>query len=263
MTITALCENTTHRNNLTAEHGLSLYIEAAGHRILFDMGQSGAFAANADTLGIDLAAVDFAVLSHGHYDHGGGLSTFLRRNTTAPVYVSAHAFGDHYNADGKYIGLDPALQRCKRLHFVDGVQALAPGITLHSGNTLPCPYPIRPYGLTVGCKGGCPDTFLHEQYLVLEEDGRRVVVSGCSHRGVLNVATHFRPDVLVGGFHFMKLSPDVEEDRATLDEAVRVLSALPCRYVTGHCTGQAAYGYMKEKMGEQLMYLATGDKVEG
>ena len=72
MIITSLLENTTSRSGIAAEHGLSLYIETATHRILFDMGQTDLFARNAEALGVDLTHVDLAVLSHGHYDHGGG-----------------------------------------------------------------------------------------------------------------------------------------------------------------------------------------------
>ena len=102
MKITALVENTVseeqaERLGLGREHGLSLYIEACGHRILFDMGQSGLFARNAAALGVDLAAVDLAVLSHGHYDHGGGLARFLELNGAAPVYLNEHAFEPHYH----------------------------------------------------------------------------------------------------------------------------------------------------------------------
>lgn len=71
MTITSLLENTAARAGIAAEHGLSLYIETATRRILFDMGQADLFARNAETLGIDLSRVDLAILSHGHYDHGG------------------------------------------------------------------------------------------------------------------------------------------------------------------------------------------------
>ena len=80
MRIVTLVENTSRRQDLTAEHGLSLYIETGSHKILFDAGQSAAFADNAEKLGIDLTQADLAVLSHGHYDHGGGLGKFLETN---------------------------------------------------------------------------------------------------------------------------------------------------------------------------------------
>ena len=109
MKLITLMENTTTRDDLVCEHGLSLYIEAGDLRILFGAGQSAAFADNAEKLGVDLSAVDLCILSHGHYDHGGGIARFLEVNDHAPVYVSRHAFGDFYNAEGKYIGLDSAL----------------------------------------------------------------------------------------------------------------------------------------------------------
>ena len=90
-------ENTAAGENLAAEHGLSLLIETGEHRILFDAGQTGAFADNAARLGLDLSTVDLAVLSHGHYDHGGGLARFLEINCHAPVYVNPHVFEPHYN----------------------------------------------------------------------------------------------------------------------------------------------------------------------
>ena len=114
MKIVTLMENTSCREDVCFEHGLSLYIETDTHKILFDAGQSAAFADNAEKLGVDLRKVDFAVLSHGHYDHSGGLGRFLEINGTASVYVSRYAFEPHYSANG-YIGLDPALQRSSRI----------------------------------------------------------------------------------------------------------------------------------------------------
>ena len=100
-------ENTASRPDVTAEHGLSLLIEAGGHAVLFDMGQSEAFADNAQKMGVDLNRVDAAVLSHGHYDHGGGLGRFFRENDHAPVYMHAQAFEPHYSHE-RFIGLNPA-----------------------------------------------------------------------------------------------------------------------------------------------------------
>ena len=92
MKVVTLMENTVCREGFRCEHGLSLYLETGNHKILFDAGQSAAFAENAEKLGVDLSKVDFAVLSHGHYDHGGGLGKFLQIHPKAPVYVSRYAF---------------------------------------------------------------------------------------------------------------------------------------------------------------------------
>ena len=82
MKITVLCENVSHAPEIEAEHGLSLFVESEGRRILFDMGQTELFARNATILGVKLSQVELAVLSHGHYDHGGGLESFFRENYT-------------------------------------------------------------------------------------------------------------------------------------------------------------------------------------
>ena len=92
MKIVCIVENTTKNEVLTAEHGLSLYIETEDKKILFDMGQTELFSVNAEKMKVDLAEVDVAVLSHGHYDHGGGLCTLMRLYPQIPVYASRYAF---------------------------------------------------------------------------------------------------------------------------------------------------------------------------
>lgn len=260
MKIVTLMENTACRPELAAEHGLSLYIEACGRRILFDAGQSGAFAENAGRLGVDLSAVDTAILSHGHYDHGGGMGRFLELNHIAPVYLRRDAFGAHFNGSEKYIGLDPLLRESGRLFFTDDGLDIAPGIRLRSGNQLPREVPFPSFGLNLREQGALhPDRFLHEQYLILEENGKRVVISGCSHKGIENILRWFRPDVLIGGFHFMKLDP--EQDAQTLADAAEALLAFPTVYYTGHCTGQAQYDFLRKRMGERLHPLNTGTEI--
>lgn len=259
MKIWTLMENTAAREDLAAEHGLSLYIEAAGKRILFDAGQSGGFLDNGEKMGIDLSKVDFAVLSHGHYDHGGGLLRFLEANTHAPVYVSPRACGDYYNASNRYIGLDPELKHHKRLVPVENVRELAEGITLLSCSGREPVAAVDSAGLQK--KEGdtlVPDDFAHEQYLLIREKGLRVVISGCSHRGIVNILRWLPCDVLIGGFHFMKKDPQGREVR----EAAQQLMKSGTVFYTCHCTGQAQYEAMKELMGSRLHYLAAGDRIE-
>ncbi len=258
MKITVLTENTTRKKNLVAEHGLSLYIETEKYKILFDMGQTDAFALNAEKLGVDLEAVDFAVLSHGHYDHGGGIEKFLEINPKAKIYLNENAFGNHFNGIGKYIGLDKKLQGCERLVFISDEFEIEEGINLFSCNKLAKKHPINPYGLGIDRGNGVePDDFLHEQYLLINEGGRKFLFSGCSHKGVLNIAQWFSPDFFIGGFHLSKLDTQTDE-RETLDEIAHILMESDAEYYTAHCTGTEQFAYLESIMGGRLNYLSTG-----
>ena len=136
MKITCLVDDCA-REGVGAEHGLSLWVEACGKKLLFDSGASGLFLENAARLGIDIAEADFAVLSHAHYDHGGGLAAFLQANSRAKVYVRAGAFAPRYarRRSGKteYIGIDAALAGNGRVVETGETCTLAPGLTLFSG----------------------------------------------------------------------------------------------------------------------------------
>ena len=255
MRITALIENTSARGFPT-EHGLSLFVETAERKFLFDMGQTDLFARNAETLGIDLTTVDFAVLSHGHYDHGGGLKTFLALNDHAPVYMSRYAFEPHYNGTEKYIGLDQDLKSSHRLVFVDEDIQVAEGITIYGCHHAPKIMDFGSCGLNMIQDGRmAEDDFRHEQYLLVVENGKRILFSGCSHRGILNIMHWFRPDICIGGFHLSKLPLD-----ETLAGYAKALDAYPTAYYTGHCTGTAQYQFMKERM-RHLHYLSVGDSI--
>ena len=259
MKFTTLFENTACSDSLASGHGLSLYIETAHHHILFDMGPDDGFARNAASLGVDLERVDTAVLSHGHYDHGGGMLRFLDRNRRAKLYVNQNAFGIHRNAAGRYIGLDPMLAERGRLVKTGDEYAIAPGLTLFSCNQLPRPVPTDPGGLTeqVG-EFLLPDEFLHEHYLLVEENGKRILLSGCSHKGILNILSWFRPDVLVGGFHFKDLDPEGEQLRS-YGEALATFDTI---FYTGHCTGQSQFDRLKTILGDRLRAISTGMTIE-
>lgn len=261
MNVTSLLENTTKCSAMQTEHGLSLYIETKTKKILFDMGQTSLFLENARKLDIELSAVDFAVLSHGHYDHGGGLPDFLRINDHAPVYISRFAFEPYYNRKDKYIGLDLRILQKeefrKRIRFTGDEQEIADGIRLFSCNSYNRPYGMRNFGLSKKIDGHVlHDDFRHEQYLRIEEDGKTVLFSGCSHKGIMNIVSWFSPDILIGGFHFSSLAPGNE-----LEYAANVLNTYPTVYYTCHCTGTEQYKFMSERM-NNLHYLGCGERVK-
>jgi 7,8-dihydropterin-6-yl-methyl-4-(beta-D-ribofuranosyl)aminobenzene 5'-phosphate synthase len=256
MKITSLLENTTEREDMRVEHGLSLYIETESHRILFDMGHTDLFYKNAMVLGIDLSSVDVAILSHGHYDHGGGLRRFLEINSHAPVYIHKDAFLPHYNGTEKYIGLDISLKDHPRIIFTDNECCITDSLTLFSHNNKEKKHPTIPSGLTE--KIGdvfVPDDFRHEQYLLIEENGKQVLISGCSHKGILDITEWFKPDVLIGGFHYSKLPLD-----EALADAAKSLSAHTTAFYTCHCTGCEQYDFMRQYM-PSLHYLSCGQTI--
>jgi 7,8-dihydropterin-6-yl-methyl-4-(beta-D-ribofuranosyl)aminobenzene 5'-phosphate synthase len=280
MVITALIENTVCENGvgLGAEHGLSLHIKTATQTILFDAGKSSLFAANAEKLGIALNDVDFGILSHGHYDHGGGLRTFFGINKTAPFYLKKDAFL-HQSAKiagpiKKYIGIDKRLaaEQRSRFRFVDGLSEVATGVYIISDIIITHP---KPAGNSILFKKTgnviVPDDFNHELVFVIREERGLVVFTGCSHNGILNMVETVEdsfPDeailAVIGGFHLMnprtKAMAESEQTVTDLGLSLRAKKNLGKVY-TGHCTGKAAYKVLKDAMGDKLDYFASGTKI--
>ena len=255
MKIITLSENTA-RGDLGAEHGLSLYVEAQGLKFLFDFGASSLFCENALRLGVDISRVDFAVLSHGHSDHGGGIKSFLEINPHAKIYASPHAFEPHYNAAGEYIGLDTDLAQSSRFVFVDTELQLDTGITVFNCNRETLHFPINDCGHTFNNSGALlPEDYRHEQYLLVEEQGKRILFSGCSHKGILNIIEWVKPSHLIGGFHFSKMPLGSE-----LEGYAHALNSFNASYFTCHCTGTEQFEFMKSHM-QDLSYLACGDQI--
>ena len=256
MKITALVENTS-RLGFNTEHGLCLYIEALNKKILFDTGASDLFYKNALDFGIDLSLVDFLIISHGHNDHGGGISKFLEINSTAPVYISEGAFIPRYNAKGKYIGLNAELLSSNRLVFLSSSAKIDTGITVLRLDDENLENPVCSFGLTSAQNGvKAPDTFPDEQYLEILENENKVLISGCSHRGILNIARAFSPTHLIGGFHISKLPLGSELLSLGAD-----LDGLNTRLYTCHCTGVPQYEFLS-KASNKINYISCGDTLE-
>lgn len=271
MKVTCLIENESVREDCRAEHGLSLYIEAAGHRILMDAGQSDLFLHNAEVLGIDLRAVDIAVLSHGHYDHGGGLKAFCTVNQKAEIHARREVFGAYFsirNDQEKYIGLSPKLKDSGRFVLHEGNVRIDDSLFLFSDIGTGRGIPSANQRLKKKENGILKaDDFRHEQCLVVSENGKKYLFSGCAHHGILNILDCFRnlfgeePDAVFSGFHMVKKNGYSEEDMKMIMDTADELSELKTEFYTGHCTGDVPFQIMKEIMKDQLHELHCGTAV--
>lgn len=273
MRIVNLIEDTIGNPSCVTEHGLSFYIETKKHKLLVDTGASDAFITNARNLSIDLGTVDTVILSHGHYDHGGGLLFFRERNKTATIYIRETAFLPYFHVSGqseRYIGLDEKISKMQGLKPVSGSLEIDEELYLF-GDVIG--RKLFPTGnLELKCRKKTEfvqDDFLHEQYLVIKADGKEILISGCAHNGILNILERYKkifgkePDVVISGFHMMKKSGYSKQDIEVIKETAGELAKMKTSFYTGHCTGEKPYEIMKEIMGEKLTFIHCGEEIRG
>lgn len=274
MRVTVLVENTVYRAGLRAEHGLSLWIEYEDHRLLFDTGQSDILVHNAQTVGIDLACADAVVLSHGHYDHTGGVGAVLDRSSQVRVYCHSHSLEPKYHVrEGtpRSIGIPCGVKErlllveCQeRLVYTDQVADIFPGATVTG--TIPkkhaCQQPPQAFYLDRECQS--PDPMKDDQALFLDTSRGIVVLLGCAHAGALNTLEYIQRIVddrciyaVIGGMHLQGADSDsVLEIRTWLQsQDVRVIAP-------GHCTGPNAIAEFNQSLPEQWMPCSTGTTIE-
>ena len=265
MKLTALLENTTDCPDILTRHGLSLYLETAHHKILFDVGPDDSFARNAEQLGVDLSAVDLAVLSHGHDDHGGGLRTFLEINHTAPVYIRETAFRPHWSGRGM-IGLDASLKHHPQIVLTGTSCTIDDTLRLISGVTGRKFFASSNAKLLMSTADGArlPDDFSHEQSLIVREGDMCLLIAGCAHCGIVNVLERAESEVghpmthVVSGFHLCQPSKNINEPEETVCAIARELVKRPSRYYTCHCTGLPSYRILNRETAGQVSYLSGG-----
>ena len=262
MKITALVENKSE-SACEAVHGLSLYIEMPGHRLLFDLGPDDTLFKNSETLGIDLVGVDTVVISHGHSDHGGALEKFLSVNTTARVYVQRSAFDKYYaksNFKKREIGLNAQLKTHPQIVLLDGDYSISDELKLI---TTPDISKYRSTANNVLFNSAGRDDFRHEHSLIILGSAN-VLIIGCGHTGVVNIldkAAGYDPHVCVGGYHLWNPTKKKTVSEKLLRGISEELSKRDVRFYTCHCTGQEAYDYMHERVPD-IRYLHCGETIE-
>jgi 7,8-dihydropterin-6-yl-methyl-4-(beta-D-ribofuranosyl)aminobenzene 5'-phosphate synthase len=267
-TITVVVDNKAGEG-LAAEHGLSLWIETEGRRILFDTGQGAAFETNIRTLGIDLPTADILVLSHGHYDHTGGIARVIERalksTSTATPGISRPRYVIR-DGKAKSIGMaEGALEALGRvppehLHWVQEPLMLSPAV----GLTGPVPR-LTSYEDTGGPffldpEGERPDLIEDDLALWIQTDQGLVVCMGCCHAGLVNTLDYIRRSTegariraVIGGLHLMNAG------RERLTHSIRELKRIaPDTLVPCHCTGDPAVASLHDALGERVTTGMSG-----
>ena len=267
--LTVIVDNISDEG-LPGEWGLSILAEYGDKKILADVGASGLFASNLEKLGYDIRDIDYAVLSHAHYDHANGMPLFFRSNSKAKFYVRDAVRENCYKKKyffKKYIGIPKHVltDYADRIEYVSGDCELCEGVYL---------VPHKTPGLSrtgerelmyrrVDRKW-IPDDFSHEQSVVIDTAKGLVIINSCSHGGALNIINEVKETFphkkiygYIGGLHLWNKSRKEIEGIALGIERAGI--AYVC---TGHCTKNRAYKIMKEILGDKLSQLRTGLVIE-
>lgn len=267
--LTVVVDNIPY-NGIQGEWGLSILAEYGDKKILADVGASDLFAENMTKLGFKISDVDYATLSHAHYDHSNGMPKFFKENSKAKFYLRETTGENCYFKKlifKKYIGIPRNVLKdySDRIVFASGDYKLCEGAYLIPHKTAGLEKIGKRemmYQKTAG--GFVPDNFSHEQSLVLDTDKGLVIINCCSHGGAVNVIKEVSatfPDKhvygLIGGFHLF--NKPKKEIISVAEEIMNTGIDFVC---TGHCTKDRAYNIMKSILGDRLVQLRVGLEME-
>lgn len=272
--ITVLVENTAAGQGLLAEHGLAVWIERHSNSVLMDTGQGAVLASNAYRLQVPLYEADSIVLSHGHYDHTGGLAELLRRNQRANIFAHPDCLTGKYarrqDSDPREVGMPNSArlmmmdESAHRWEQTVGPQPIADG--LMTTGAIPRVTDFEDTGGPFYLDRDChrPDPLQDDQAVFFESSAGIVVLLGCAHAGVINTLLHIRKmtgrkpiHAVAGGMHLVNASPD--RLRRTIDELRRLKVE---RLGPAHCTGSRAVAALWNAFPDQCFDYHVGTRLE-
>ncbi|HPC59984.1 MAG TPA: MBL fold metallo-hydrolase [Verrucomicrobiota bacterium] len=269
--ITVLVENSVHRAGLQAEHGLAVHLQAGDRAVLFDTGQTGLVLRNAAALGIGWDGLDAIVLSHGHYDHTGGLEALHAAAPHARRFLHPAALAPKFSRGpdgaGRYIGMPrPAAQALVNdpaVTWTPSPVEVIPGLFLTGA--IPRNTGFEDTGGDFFLDPACtrPDPLEDDQALFFDTPQGLVILLGCGHSGVVNTVEHIRSltgrrpiHTLLGGLHLL---------RASAERMRRTLAAFhdwqPRQIAAGHCTGLPALARLGSEFPTRCLPCAVGTRL--
>ena len=271
--ITTLSENTAGRGNLLAEWGLSILVETEKTSVLLDTGSSISVAHNADALGIDLNKVEKVVLSHGHYDHTGGLRQVLQK-MKKEVEIIAHPdiwqakYARRKDEPERYIGIPYQRNELESLGAIFNLTTEPVNIddSIMTTGEVPMVTSFEQVDADLFVKedtGWQPDKIMDDQALIVNADSGLVVIPGCAHRGIINTLYHARQltgretiYAVIGGSHLINTS---EERLWQTIDALRELRIQ--RLGLCHCTDLPSASVLAQEFGERFFFNKAGSVV--
>jgi 7,8-dihydropterin-6-yl-methyl-4-(beta-D-ribofuranosyl)aminobenzene 5'-phosphate synthase len=266
--ITILVENSVNRRGLLAEHGVSFLVETSDQKILWDTGQGFALKHNAEKLGVDFQSLNVIALSHGHYDHTGGLLDVLAQNKTCPIYLHPDAISPKYS-NHKNIGSplqnQPIFEQySERLIWTEKTAEIRPGIFVTGA--IPRLHPLENTGGQFSCdpEHFTEDLLRDDQALFMEVSQGIIVLLGCAHSGVINTLDYIAQITgkkefyaIIGGTHLLNASE--ERLKATVETFERYSLQM---IGANHCTGFKAVNYLVNYFGDRFIPCSVGTRLE-
>ncbi len=269
--VTLLVNDAAGSGDLLGEHGLAFWVRWGSARILFDTGQGRTLDRNARRLRVALAETDAVVLSHGHYDHAGGLAHVLHSAPRVRVYAHPSAFAPKYCRDddgtsrsiGSRLSGEQVRHRAGEWIPTTGPTEVCPGLFVTG--PIPRTTDFEDTGGAFFLDRTCQqdDPFVDEQAIFFDTVGGVVVLLGCAHAGVINTLRYVRE--LTGGKAIHAVLGGMHLRAASQDRLSRTIEALRdfnvVRLGPAHCTGMSASARMWASFPEQCFSCHVGTTV--